>query len=78
MSTEIKSPASKSAELRNLTLSISLSEAIAQGKTQIELAEIASFFSSIGSNLSLIIQSRNVAIAAAGADLGVLPGIQES
>ena len=49
-----------SAEISNLTLSITLAETISQGKTQIELAEIASFFSSVGSNLSLIIQSRNV------------------
>ena len=68
-----------SAEISNLTFSITLAEAISQGKTQVELAQIASFFSSVGSNLSLIIQSRNVAIAnAAGANLGVLPGIEES
>jgi len=78
MSSNTKSPEIKSAEIHNLTLSITLAEAIAQGKTQIELAEIASFFSSLGSNLSLIIQSRNVAIANAGANLGVIPGIEES
>lgn len=66
-----------SAEINNLALSITLVEAISQGKTQVELAEIASFFSSLSSNLSLIIQSRNVAIANAGANLGVLPGIEE-
>jgi len=65
-------------EINNLTLSITLAEIIAQGKTQIELAEIASFFSSLGSNISLIIQSRNVALAKSGAILGVVPGIEES
>ena len=67
-----------SAEINNLALSITLAEAISQGKTQVELAEIASFFSSLGSNLSLIIQSRNVAIANAGVNLGVIPEIEES
>jgi len=72
------SPEIKSAELNNLALSITLAEAIAQGKTQIELAEITSFLSSLGSNLGLIIQSRNVAIAKAGVNLGDLPEIEES
>lgn len=67
-----------SAEISNLALSITLAEAISQGKTQIELAEIASFFSSLGSNINLIIQSRNVALAKSGANLGVLPEIEES
>jgi len=65
-------------ELNNLALSITLAETISQGKTQIELAEIASFLSSLSSNISLIIQSRNVALAKSGANLGVLPDIEES
>jgi len=65
-------------EINNMTLSVALAELISQGKSQIELAEIASFLSSLGSNISLIIQSRNAAIAKSGVNLGVIPGIEES
>lgn len=67
-----------STEISNLALSISLAEAISQGKTQLELAEIQSFFSSLSSNLSLIIQSRNVDLAKKGADLGDAPELEEA
>lgn len=66
-----------SAECKNLTLSLALAESIACGKSQLELAEIASFLASLSSNISLIIQTRNVEIAKKGANLGDLPELEE-
>ncbi|MCL2579854.1 MAG: hypothetical protein FWE32_07445 [Oscillospiraceae bacterium] len=47
-------------ELKNLSATFAIAEAIAQGRSQVELAQFASFFLSIGSNISLIVQTRNV------------------
>ena len=53
-------------ELKNLTTTLAIAEALAQGRSQVELAQLASFFSSIASNISLIVQTRNVEKAYAG------------
>jgi len=47
-------------ELRNLSTTLAIAEALSQGRSQVELAQLASFFSSIASNISLIVQTRNV------------------
>lgn len=67
-----------STEINNLSLSLALAETISQGKNQVELAEIASFLASLSSNISLIIQTRNIELAKSGVKLGVSPGIEES
>ena len=53
-------------ELRNLSTTLAIAEALAKGRSQVELAQLASFFLSVGSNINLIVQTRNVEKELAG------------
>ena len=47
-------------ELNNLATTLAIAEIIAQGRSEVELAQLSSFFASIAANISLIVQTRNV------------------
>lgn len=49
-----------SSEDKVLVLSLTLSKALAVDRTNLELAVLASFFSSLAANLGVIIQNRNL------------------
>ena len=53
-------------EERYLSTAFAIAELLAQGRSQLELAHIASFFSSISANIGLIVQTRNVELANRG------------
>jgi len=47
-------------ELKNLSTTFAIAEILAQGRSEVELAQLTSFFQSIAANLNLIVQTRNV------------------
>ncbi|MCL2857354.1 MAG: hypothetical protein FWE19_06515 [Oscillospiraceae bacterium] len=53
-------------ELSNLATTLAIAEILAQGRSELELAKLQSFFASIAANISLILQTRNMEKAASG------------
>ena len=47
-------------ELRNLSTTFAIAEILSQGRSEVELAQLTSFFQSIAANLNLIVQTRNL------------------